>query len=1602
MKRFFRPLLFVGHALSALLTASKTRFKSTRFIALKSARLYARTRPAVLGIAALLCIFALIVVVKAQVQTFVVNNTGDAPDATTTDGVCDTDLTTNGSQCSLRAAIQQANASAGTQDIDFNIPGPVGVPAGVQTISPTSALPSITGPTTINGYSQPGSSANTNATGGLNTVLRIALDGTIAGNTTGLDIASNNVAIRGLNIRNFTGGGIGISGTGTNNVIVAGCFIGTNITGTAAAPTGNGISIIFGAQNNTIGGTTAAARNLISGNTFNGVGIGSTNTSNNLVQGNLIGTTANGLSALANGAFGVTINTNASTNTIGGIGTGTRNVISGNAGAGVAIDFGCNNNTIQGNSIGYNANSSGAVGNDGGGVRVEGIGNQIISNTIVGNTTDGINVGTASNMLIQNNNIGFTGLGNTGNGISIVNTTSNNNITGNLITANAKGVAISSTNSIGNSIRNNTIESNTGLGIDLNDDGVTANDVGDADSGPNNLQNYPVITGITTPTAGAVAVAGTLNSTASTSFAIEVYANTAADPSGFGEGQTFLGTQTVTTNAAGNANFSITGSANTTDFFTATATNTTTGDTSEFSASFLEATSTVVINTNDTGLGTLRRAITNANSNGGLNTIRFNIPAANIGDVQSIKPGSALPFITAAGTIIDGTTQPGYAGTPLIQLDGVNAGASVNGLLINGVANCVVKALNIGRFTATGLVIINAGATNNTVQSCFIGVDAAGTTAFANGAPAVGIFNNANNNIVGGTTAAQRNILSGNAFEGVSMGDIGGAGSGPVSGNIVRGNYIGTDVTGTQPIPNGRSGVAIFGASPNNVIGGTASGAGNVISGNTGGGVIVTDAGSTGNMVQGNFIGLNAAGNAAIASPLSGVTIRIGAQNNTIGGTMAASRNIISGNTNSGVLLTGTATNSNTVTGNYIGTNAAGTAAIPNNTRGVFIGGGANANTIGGVVTGAGNVISGNNGDGINFSGGTSNTIQGNFIGVAANGTTAIPNTNNGITLNTGDNNNIIGGIAARAGNTIAFNGTGANATNGDGVHLFGGTGNSIRGNSIHDNKRLGIDLVDANNTVAGVTPNDAGDADTGPNNLQNFPVISGVTFSGGNTVVSASLNSVAGTYAIDLFSNTAADPSGNGEGETFEAAQNVTVPAGGSVAFSFTRPGTITKFFSMTATRNGAPLDTSEFSNAVRAASGPTITSFTPTSGPRGTIVTITGTGFTGATQVEFGGGATDNFTVVSATQITATVPGVGATGLIRVTTPAGAGTSATNFTVTAGYIVTNKLNATAGSLRDAINYANANAGTTISFGIPAAQAVSGVFTIAPTAALPDLSSNSTIINGSTQPGFVNTPIIVIAPVVTPPATQTTAFTITGSSCTLRSLVLNANYGNVVITSANANNNTVRDCYIGVNAAGTAAVRCFKGVSLENGAHDNLIGLPNAGNLISGNDMGIWLLSAGVNNNQVQGNRIGINAAGTAAIANQIGVLVANGAQNNIIGGTATNAGNVISGNTFQGVAINNTGSNGNQVLGNFIGITSTNVKIPNGAGVLLQDGSKNNIIGGTAAGSANIIAANTNAGVTIDGSNGVATNNVGTDNNTVQGNFIGTHCRRSRRFWQ
>jgi hypothetical protein len=578
----------------------------------------------------------------------------------------------------------------------------------------------------------------------------------------------------------------------------------------------------------------------------------------------------------------------------------------------------------------------------------------------------------------------------------------------------------------------------------------------------------------------------------------------------------------------------------------------------------------IVTTTADFGPGSLRAALYYVTDHPG-SVVQFNIPSGDPGysnGVFNIHLTGHLPPLVNNGMVIDGSTQPGFAGQPLVFVDGSQiipeTFTSNSGLLIYSSGN-QVKNIAFSGFNWNGLTLEFADATNNTIAGCWLGLDATGTNAAPNAYQGILFANGAGHNFIGGTNAVARNVISGNAQYGIWMSDAN------TTGNVVLGNYIGTDASGSVAVPNPDGGIGMFYNAVGHVIGGTNANARNIISGNGNAGLWLSGSGVSNNLVQGNFIGLNAAGNAAIPNTFAGIYVLNGASSNSI------LNNVISGNLQYGAYISDPGTGNNVVLGNFIGPDVTGTKAIGDGGFGIGIWNGASGNFIGGTGAGTGNLISGNPGFsyGIALGGVSGNVVQGNFIGTDVTGTNALANGFANVALWGGSTGNLVGGVGPGAGNVIAFAGEAGLVLYDDGT-----TNNPIRGNSIFSNGFLGINF---NNL--GVIPNDPGDADTGPNNLQNYPVITNAFGSAADTIVQGSLNSIAGQFFwIDVYCNSSPDPSGYGQGQVYLGSVGVTTDGSGNATFEFRNiAGNFAgQYISATATAPGG--DTSEFSADVLA----------------------------------------------------------------------------------------------------------------------------------------------------------------------------------------------------------------------------------------------------------------------------------------------------------------------------------------------------------------------------------------------------------------------------------
>jgi hypothetical protein len=390
------------------------------------------------------------------------------------------------------------------------------------------------------------------------------------------------------------------------------------------------------------------------------------------------------------------------------------------------------------------------------------------------------------------------------------------------------------------------------------------------------------------------------------------------------------------------------------------------------------------------------------NSIGGTTASAGNVISGNS------RYGVHIDLTTAQGNQIQGNFI-GTDNTGAADLGNGNSGIVVRGPFNTIGGNSAQTRNTISGNDGYGVDVEGNMASNNIVQGNYIGTSGAGTAAIGNNLGGL-VITDAPFNTVGGTTGTSGNLISGNNSIGLWLTRSG--------HNVVQGNLIGSDKTGTAPLPNGADAGVIIAYSADNTIGGTVAVARNVISGNSGHGVLITGGTSTGNQLQGNYIGTNASGTAALGNGSNGVTLGDSSTNNTVGGTTAGAGNVISGNKVEGVLFTQGSGNS-LVQGNYIGTNAAGSTALGNGQNGVKILGSPNI-TVGGLTAGARNVISGNGGDGVfvNGDGANPSKVQANYIGTDAAGSVALGNGAAGVALFTA--NNIVGGTTLQARNVIS------------------------------------------------------------------------------------------------------------------------------------------------------------------------------------------------------------------------------------------------------------------------------------------------------------------------------------------------------------------------------------------------------------------------------------------------------------------------------------------------------------------------------------------------------------------------------------------------------
>ncbi len=983
-------------------------------------------------------------------------------------------------------------------------------------------------------------------------------------------------------------------------------------------------------------------------------------------------------------------------------------------------------------------------------------------------------------------------------------------------------------------------------------------------------------------------------------------------------------------------------------------------------------------------------AIMSANASPNSDIIEFNIPGIN---VHTIFVSSSLPPITAP-VIIDGSSQPGYSGEPLIELNGSRQLGIGSALVLKSV-NITIRGLIIDNFWGDAIQIVGAG--GDTVTGCYLGTDPSGmaeSTPYGQVGSGIRI-EGVGKNVIGGVTADERNVIAGNWVSGIYLLNS--------NGNTIAGNYIGISADGMTAVQD--PGFYVQGIhiedSANNIIGGTASHTGNVISGHYGGGVVLTGSASIGNKIQGNYIGTNVAGTSAIPNTkgilLTGIEYATtpatfqAASNTLIGGISSGARNLISGNSQHGIYIEKSASNT-TIQGNWIGTDTTGNNGLPNAVGLQIATTAGTPNLIGGSITGAGNLVSGNSSYGMSILLGPT-TVQGNIVGLNASATSAIGNqtgigvgpttlvggtiagagnvvagntrvgisvgsqdsiiqgnfigTNSAGTLDVGaqqvgidvtGNNTTIGGTVPGAGNLIAHNaGTGI-LVSGNGLgdpNFF--VHNPILGNRIYDNdypgnpaRGLGIDLS-LGLRQYGVTANDLNDVDVGGNTVQNYPELfaAGTRQDINSVNIVGKLNSVQNKlYRLDFFANDTCDPSGYGEGQFLVGTINLATGSNNTVRFTAAFQIDLPPGKWITATATSSTNDTSEFSACVKA------------------IGIQPGQSLVVNTTDDINDGACD---------------------------------------------------AVHCSLREAITLADAYPDSNpIIFNI----AGGGISTIQLTTPLPPIFG-PVVLDATTQPGFIGSPLIVLSgSSMTGSAMDGIGLNVVGSpstsGSTIRGFVVSGFSSDGIKIEGNGGNH-IEGNYIGTNSDGTAhASNGGAGVKIF-GSSDNVIGgmTPDKRNIISGN------LQSGINvigdysptsgnysqRNQIIGNYIGVDINGALPTADsllknaQSGILL-DRATNTIIGGISSGARNVIGCNDGGGILIRDGGAN--SVVGNYIGTDFTGTKTISCSmvdGITVQDASLNTI-GGITPGAGNLIAG---------WRNGININGLSSSGNALQGNLIG-----------
>jgi hypothetical protein len=976
---------------------------------------------------------------------------------------------------SLRACLSQAAAN-GTILFD----PVVFPPAAPVTITPVTALPSIA----VDHLTIDGSNAG------------VVLDGSSLSTGAGLVInGADGTVIRGLQILHFRFGvalingarsavvggdrsigsaplgqgnlisgsrysGVILQGSGTANNQVVGNIIGTDAAGTKAVPNGeHGVAIVLGASSNTLGGITVGLRNLLSGNARAGVMMDDSGTSGNKVLGNYIGTDATGANALPNNGDGVDIVGEATDNIVGGEAPGSRNLISGNGDTGVWVEgSSTSGNRVLGNIIGADASGTRALGNVRFGVFIgfgannnvvggdaPGAGNLISGNSngvwIEGDSTTGNHI---QGNFIGTDSAGTRAISNTVDGVVLYLGAKNNLVggdtpgAGNLISGNGRiGVNINK-DCFGNRILGNTVGTDASGAVALGNGesgvlvgfGAHDNVVGGATIGARNLVGGNGLFGVLIKDAGtsgnrvmgniigtnALGTIALRNAADGVLIGFGAHDNTIGGAAS-GEGNLISGNEVsgVWIRDAGTARNQVLG-----NIIGADAAGTRALSNGNDGITIINGAGSNVIGGDAPGAGNLisgngDRGITIEGRGSDANRVLGNVIGADMTGTKALGNfGGGVVIMSGASNNVVGGDTPGARNLISGNDDGND------------------------ETEEAGIWIEDADTAGNRVVGNYIGTDVTGAVVLGNGDTGIGLGLGAHDTVIGGETPAAANVISGNGGHGVALQQAG------TDGNRITGNIIGLDATGTYSMTNGDTGVFVGFAASNNVVGGENPGARNLING----GVWLQSLGTTGNRVVGNYIGTDSNGTAAPGNRGNGVALIDGPSDNVVGGETSAARNIISGNAEHGVFMQGAGTTANEVKGNTIGTDVTGARPLGNGLVGVLIMHGASGNLVGGNSEGARNIISGNRLYGVQLQdpGTSGNRLQSNYIGTDASGTAAVPNAKDGVVISEGASNNLVGGEMPVERNLISGNGE-------IGVNLaVDVTGNRVLGNYIGTN----------------------------------------------------------------------------------------------------------------------------------------------------------------------------------------------------------------------------------------------------------------------------------------------------------------------------------------------------------------------------------------------------------------------------------------------------------------------------------------------------------------------------------------------------------------------